>query len=450
MGVFFGTDGLRGKACDTLTSEIAYRVGNAISRISETSCKILIGSDTRLSADYFALSLSVGLIEAGSSVTYVGVCPTAGISFLTKEYGYDYGVVISASHNPAEFNGIKIFNKNGTKIGDYLEKVIEKNILNLKRVGFDKLGRFEFDSSLVQKYEEFLIDSAKSELKNDTNFSDLKIVLDCSNGAAFDVAPKVFKALGAKIVCVGVFPDGININKNCGSLHIDFLKSEVIKNKADMGFAYDGDSDRLIAISSTGKIVDGDQVVYIFANHYLKNNKLKNKVVVGTKHTNMGIEKAFAEKGISLIRTDIGDKYVSETLEKNNLLIGGEQSGHVFVLDKLQTGDGVLNSLLLTSICKNENQSIEELLCQKTYNQTNLNVQVENKEKILKNDELISNIKTAEKQMRGGRIMVRGSGTEPVIRIMTESEDEKMAEFVADNIEKMIRKIDSRGGLCVE
>ena len=249
MGVFFGTDGLRGKTCDTLTSEIAYRVGNALSRISEPAPKILIGSDTRLSADYFALSLSVGLIEAGSSVTYVGVCPTAGVGFLTKEYGYDYGVVISASHNPAEFNGIKIFNKKGTKIGDYLEKEIEKNLLNLKRVKFDQLGRFEFDSSLVQKYEEFLIDSVKSELKNHTNFSGMKIVLDCSNGAASEIAPKVFETLGAEIVCVGSFPDGTNINKCCGSLNIDFLKNEVANNKADMGFAYDGDSDRLIAVS---------------------------------------------------------------------------------------------------------------------------------------------------------------------------------------------------------
>ena len=218
-----------------------------------------------------------------------------------------------------------------------------------------------------------------------------------------------------------------------------------------MGFAYDGDSDRLIAVSKNGCVVDGDQIVYIFANHYLKKGKLNSNTIVGTKHTNMGIEKSLKEKEISLIRTDIGDKYVSEALEKNNLLIGGEQSGHVFVLDKLQTGDGILNSLLLTSICKNENQLLDELLCEKTYHQTNLNIKVENKEKILKNDGLKSSIKQAEHQMNGtGRVMVRGSGTEPVIRIMTESEDESLAEFVAEKLEEMIKKIDSRGGLCVE
>lgn len=448
MGVFFGTDGLRGKFGECLTSEISFRVGNALTRLSENSIKILIGADTRCSSDCLMLSFSAGAVQGGADVTFVGVCPTAGVSYLTKNYGFDYGVVISASHNPAEFNGIKIFNKNGTKIGDILERKIERFLLINKCVSFEKLGKFKSDLKLTCKYEKFLEKTVQKEIKNHNNFSGLKIVLDCSNGAASEIAPKIFKKLGAEVLCVGNLPNGTNINQDCGSLNIDCLKAETIKNNADLGFAYDGDSDRLIAVSKTGNIVDGDQIIYIFAHYYLKYGRLNQKTVVGTKHTNIGIEKALLKSKINLIRTDVGDKYVSEALEKNHLIIGGEQSGHVFILDKLQTGDGILNSLLLTTICQNENLSLCELMCKKTHYQTNLSVQVESKEKVLKSDELNLIIKKFEQKING-RIMVRASGTEPVVRVMAENEDESLSKTTAKKIEKIIKKID-RCKLCVE
>ena len=448
MGVFFGTDGLRGLSITELSTDLVYRCANALANI-KNNAKILIATDTRKTNDLFSTSFASGAISAGANVVYIGVCPTAGVSYLTKLLNFDYGVVISASHNPAEYNGIKIFDNLGKKINEKIEQQIEKNMLILKQISFDKVGSFCYEKNLVKKYIDFLINSAKKELDN-TQLKGLKIVLDCSNGSAFNIAPKIFKKLGAEIAVIGTSPNGTNINKNCGSLNINVLKNAVKKSGADIGFAYDGDSDRLIAVSPNERVVDGDQIIYIFAKYYKEKNKLNKNIVVGTKHTNMGVEKELNKIGIKLIRTDIGDKYVSEMLDKENLIIGGEQSGHIFVRDKLETGDGILNSLILSAIIKNTNKSIVELSDIKLYYQENLNINVKNKQIILNNCKLKQKIDKIEQSLsKQGRVLVRASGTENVIRVMAESKDKEFSKEIANDIKDCIKNINEED-LCVE
>ena len=451
MGLFFGTDGLRGEFGKGITPEISFRVGNSLAKLTKEKGKILIATDTRKSGDVLALSFCSGAMCEGIDVVFVGVCPTAGVSYLAKELGFDYGVVISASHNSAEFNGIKIFDKNGKKLSVETEKEIERNLLKIVVKEHFCVGSFSYDEKLTQKYIEFLKKSAQSEIEKGKDFSSLKIVLDTANGAASKIAGKIFAELGASVIQVGLNPNGTNINRGVGVMFISNLLKQVLKTYADFGFAYDGDSDRLLAVASDGKVIDGDELVYIFAKQYLKQGKLKNKKVVGTVLTNLGIEKALNEFGVELIRTDVGDKFVSEAIEKDDLLIGGESSGHVFVFDKLQTGDGILNSLLLTCFCVNQNKKLGELAGVKKCHQKNINVKVKNKNSIIKNQELQNQIKAKNEELKNhGRLIVRASGTEEVIRIMAECEDELKADYVANELEKTINKIDFRGGLCVE
>lgn len=449
MGLFFGTDGIRGEFQKDMTAELCYRCANALSK-QKQGAKILIAKDTRASGDFLMMSFVLGAIAGGMKVSVLGFCPTAGVSYLTKKHGFDFGVMISASHNSAEFNGIKIMDKNGVKIDEKIEREIEKNLIYLKTKSLSKLGSVKFCDELLKEYEEFLISETKKELGEKRDFSGLKIVLDCSNGAAFQIAPKIFESFGAKLFVIGTKPDGLNINKNCGSLHISKLQTEVIRQCADMGFAFDGDSDRLIAVAHDGTVVDGDGLIYIFAKHYSEQKKFKKKIVVGTRYTNMGVQKALEELGIKMIRTDIGDRFVSEALEKNNLLIGGEQSGHVFLKDKLQTGDGILNALILAAICSSKNKRLKEFLKFDLFYQKNISTKVKDKQSVLNDDELQEFLKEMDNKMLGGRIMVRASGTESLVRIMTESKNEEVADFVANEIEKMIKNIDQKGGLCVE
>ena len=451
MGLFFGTDGLRGEFMRDISPEIAYKCGNSLAKTLGNAGKILIATDTRKSGDVLALSFASGVMIAGAFVVFVGVCPTAGVSYLAKEKGFDYGVVISASHNPAEFNGIKIFDKNGKKISDETEREIEKGLLILQTKQHYDVGCFSCDESLVFEYVNFLKNTAKNELENGKDFAGLKIVIDSANGASSKIAGKIFSELGATVIQIADQPNGTNINRGVGAVHISNLQKHVLQHHADIGFAYDGDSDRVVAVSRDGKIVDGDQFVYIFARDYLEKSKLKNLKVVGTVLTNFGIEKALNEIKIEHLRADVGDRFVSKMLEENELLIGGEPAGHVFVCDKLQTGDGILNSLLLTCLCVNKNKRIDDLVCQTVYCQKNSNIKVKNKNAIIKNEELLKEISNKNLEMNScGRLVVRASGTEPVIRIMVESEDEKLADYALESLEKLIKKIDTRGDLCVE
>ncbi len=443
MGVFFGTDGIRGKFNDDLSFSIIYNCGNALG--SEIfGAKILVGRDTRCSGGLVTLAFACGAMNAGSNITDIGICPTAGISYLTKKLGYDFGVVISASHNPAEFNGIKIFDKFGKKIGDCWEERLEKKFLKQLTVSYDQVGQYIFNPKLTKIYEEFL------EGLFDFSLKEKRVVIDCSNGASYKIAKKIFKNKGAKLTVLGGSPSGVNINRNCGALHLEKLQATVKNIHADFGFAFDGDSDRLIAIDENGRIITGDMIVYIFSCFYKKHGKLVSPYVVGTRHTNMGIEKALKAKGINLIRTDIGDKYVSSMLSEKDLLIGGEQSGHVIVRDLLTTGDGILNALFLSSIIVNENKKLSELADAELSVQTNINVLVKDKLRVI-NCEKLSNITSeCEKNIGDGRIMIRISGTEPYIRIMVESSKEEVSNKVAKELAECIRQIDLEENQCVE
>jgi len=436
MGVFFGTDGLRGRVNDDLSFDISYKVGNALGKLAPNS-KILIGRDTRKTGSLLTLGVAGGLMNAGADVTDIGICPTAGIAYLTMSQGYDYGVVISASHNPAEYNGIKIFDKSGKKVGDKIENQIERNFLNGVAVDYSKVGSYSYQPRIALFYEEFLEKSIKTSLKGKT------IVLDCSHGSSYKIAPAVFRANGAKIISTFCKPDGLNINDKCGSLNISKLQKYVLKYKADMGFAFDGDSDRVIAVDEKGNVIDGDQIIYMLARTYLDQNKLEPKMVVGTRHTNMGIEKALEKLGISMLRTDIGDKYVSQKLEEKGLLIGGEQSGHVFVKDVLPTGDGVLNALLIAEILAKSGRKFSSYFEDfKLYTQANLNVKVQDKMRIINSEALSSSIEKEEELLgENARIMIRVSGTEPYIRIMVESLNEVQAHESANRLKELIENL---------
>ena len=311
MSIYFGTDGIRGIVGDNLTYNLAFKCGNALSK-GLHSPNIIIGSDTRKSASYITTAFAGGAMSAGGNIIDIGVCPTAGIAYIAKTLKASFGVVISASHNPPEYNGIKIFDDNGVKLGDKREELLEKDFV--REVYVNNLGSYKQDFSLTKLYENYLISTCDCCLKN------LKIVLDGSNGAAYKIAPNVFKKLGAKVISINCKNDGDKINKNCGSTCPENLSKVVNKFNADMGFAFDGDADRIIACDENGNILDGDIIIYILSKYLKWQDKLKDNTVVGTKHTNMGIQKCLENDEIKLVRTDIGDKYVIAKMEEDNLL----------------------------------------------------------------------------------------------------------------------------------
>ena len=438
MSIYFGTDGIRGKYNDDLTVELAYKIGNALASTT-SNIKIIIGKDTRSSGDILSLSFACGAMNGGSSVTDVGICPTAGISYLTSNYDFDYGVIITASHNPAEYNGIKIFDKSGQKISDKQEELLEKRLIKHSYSDYSTVGKYYYKPELIEHYINYIDNLFSIDLCNK------KIVIDCSNGASYYVATKIFENKKANLVKINTSPNGININDNCGALHLEQLKADVITQHADFGFAYDGDSDRVIAISNTGKIISGDILIYIISTYFKDSNKLTNPIIVGTKHTNMGIENELSKKGIKLIRTNIGDKYVSEELIRNNLNIGGEQSGHIIVRDYLPTGDGILNSLLLTYICSKMNKKLSDYENLDLYKQENINITVKNKYKIINDISLKNLLAKKESELKNiGRIMLRMSGTEPCIRIMVESQDCSLSKKIANEFAELILNLNKK------
>lgn len=437
MSLFFGTDGLRGKLNDDLSWKMAFKCGNALGSVFPNS-KVLIGKDTRKSGSFLSLAFATGAMGAGMSVVDVGVCPTAGIAYLTNKLGFDFGVVISASHNPAEYNGIKIVDKFGKKLDSKKESELEREFLKEKIVPFKNIGVLKFKPELVKLYKSFLMEQFDCSLKGKT------IIIDCSNGAASKIAPRVFKKSGATVIALSCKPNGLNINKNCGSQHIQNLQKNVVSHCADMGFAFDGDSDRLIAVDENGNVVDGDQLMYMLACFYQEQNKLLPPVVVGTSLTNKGVEKALNKKGISLIRTDVGDKHISESLSQNNLLIGGEQSGHIFVKDKLMTGDGILNAILVACVCVKKQQTLSSFFDFALHKQCNINIPVKNKMKIISSEKIMLCKETEEKRLaNSGRILVRASGTEPCVRVMVETETEQKAKEIAERIASVVNELNT-------
>lgn len=436
MGLFFGTDGLRGKVNKDLTQDIAYKIGNALSILKEKPT-IIIGADTRISNSYLALSLAGGAMSGGANVIDAGVVPTAGVAFLTRTLKADYGVVISASHNSGEYNGIKVFSGEGYKLSDKEEELIERCFIKNKINDFPNIGTYKQDFNLIKLYRDYLIKTSENSLKGKT------IVLDGAFGAAHRIAPEVFRKLGAKVIAANCVNNGLKINENCGALYPENLRSKVFRYKADMGFAFDGDADRLIAVDEKGNIIDGDKIICGIAKYLKKLGKLNKNTAVGTSHTNMAIEEELKNCGIDFIRTDIGDKYVLAKLIEKGLSIGGEQSGHVILKDYATTGDGILTAIFVANMIINEKSTLSETLNFELYPQSNKNVIVEDKFRIMNSEELIKAITKYNGELEGkGRLMIRASGTEPKVRVMVESKDKDDNERIATAMVELIKKID--------
>ncbi len=435
MGIFFGTDGLRGVVNEELTTNIAYKIGNALSILKENPT-IIIGSDTRISSPYLTLGVANGAMSGGAKVIDIGVCPTAGVAFLTKKLNADFGVVISASHNSGEYNGIKVFNENGYKLSEKEEEQIERCFIREKINDCYSVGTFVQDFNLVKLYKNFLIKASKNTLEGKT------IVLDCAYGASHRIAPDVFRKLGASVIASNSTNEGEKINKDCGALHPENLVKKVHRYKADMGFAFDGDADRLIAVDEKGNVIDGDVIINGLAKYLKSINKLKDNTVVGTSHTNMAIEEDLKNNGINFIRTDIGDKYVLAKLIEKDLSLGGEQSGHIILKDLSTTGDGILSAIAVANMIIDQNTTLSNALHVKLFPQTNKNVVVEDKFKIM-NSDVLSEESTKFKQMLNGkgRLMIRASGTEPKIRVMVESKDQALNEQIAERLVAVIKKV---------
>ncbi len=439
MGKLFGTDGVRGKANVDLTPELACQLGKAVAHVlvGEETPAIAIGKDTRISGDMLESALIAGILSRGVDVYRLGVIPTPAIAYLTKHLKADAGAVISASHNAFEDNGIKFFNRFGFKLSDEIEEQVEALVLEGKELpqatGSD-IGRIIDFENAKEVYSQYMIKQFNGSL------SGLKVVLDCANGAASEVSPHVLKELGADLIVINNQPDGININANCGSTHLDFLKEEVIKHQADIGIAHDGDADRMLAVDETGDEVDGDKILVICAKHLKEKGLLKNNKVVVTVMSNIGLMKAFEEAEIEVEVTGVGDRYVLERMVDKEASLGGEQSGHIIFLDTNTTGDGLMSALKLMEVMVSKKKPLSELATQmQSYPQVLVNAVVKNKQEAMENPEFIQEIKRMEKKLGDqGRILVRPSGTEPKIRIMVEGQDLEELDFMARELKKII------------
>jgi phosphoglucosamine mutase len=442
MGNLFGTDGVRGVANSELTPQLAFELGRAGAYVLATNAhkpKFVIGKDTRISGDLLEAALTAGILSVGGEVIKAGVIPTPGVAILTRELKADAGVVISASHNPAEFNGIKFFNGKGFKLRDEIEDKIEELI----ETGFkypsytgERVGVVTEMKEAESVYEDFVLSTIDTDLKG------LKIVLDCANGAAYKIAPEVFEKAGAEVTVIGNDPDGVNINKNCGSTHMERLQNEVLERNADFGLAFDGDADRMLAVDEKGSIVDGDKILNIFAYHMKKSQKLKNDTVVVTVMSNMGLDLALEALRCKSVKTKVGDRYVLEEMLEKGYNLGGEQSGHIILLDHNTTGDGVLSGIQLASIVKKEKKSLGELSAMMNiFPQVLVNAKVNNSKKYgYMEDEIIQGeIKKMENMLeKKGRVLIRPSGTEPLVRVMLEGENLDEIKYMAENLADMI------------
>ena len=445
MRKYFGTDGVRGVANTELTCDLAYRLGRAGGYVlaqGDHRVKVVVGKDTRMSGDMLESALIAGLMSVGCDIIPVGIIPTPAVAYLTRKYNADCGVVISASHNPMEDNGIKFFNKDGYKLDDSIELEIEKYIEDIEKVDCNPVGEdvgvINHEHNALRDYVDYL----KSIINVD--LTGMKVVLDCANGASYEVAPIVFKELGANVIDINTSPNGKNINDRCGSTHPEMLQKSVVENKADLGLAYDGDADRLIAVDENGNIVDGDHIMILSAAYLKKKKQLSNDTLVITVMTNIGLNVAAREYGINLETTDVGDRYVIEAMKKGNFNLGGEQSGHMIFLDYNTTGDGVLSSLMLSKIIKEEKKPLSELASiMSVYPQVLVNVEVKNevKNKFMEVEEIKNEIARIEALMEGsGRVLIRPSGTQPLVRVMLEGKEEGQINELANNLANLIKE----------
>lgn len=443
MGRLFGTDGVRGVANVELTTDLAYKIGKAGACVLAGELKhkpvIIIGKDTRLSGDMLESALIAGICSVGADVIRAGVIPTPGVAYLTRLYKCDAGVVISASHNSFEFNGIKFFNNQGYKLPDAIENEIEEILFDEVEapeiVTHEKIGKVIEKGNCLDDYAKYLVSLGKS-LKGK------KIALDCANGASYKIAQKVFSELGAEVMAIGNAPDGININRDCGSTHISALQKFVTDIGADIGFAFDGDADRLLAIDENGEFVDGDKILMICGLHLKRQGKLKNNAIVGTIMSNLGFDLAGKENDVNIVRTKVGDRYVLEEMLNKGYVLGGEQSGHVIFLDHNTTGDGILTAINVMNVMNETGEKLSELAkCMKSFPQVTVNAKVSAERKnTYKEDPVVAKaIDDVEEMFKGnGRVVIRPSGTEPLVRVMIEGDNQELIEEKAKEIAKLI------------
>ena len=451
MRKYFGTDGIRRIANTELSPELVYRVAKAgayvLSKHSTKTPTILIGRDTRISGTLIESAMVAGFLSYGANVKLLGVIPTPGVAYLTRKFQADASVVISASHNTFEFNGIKYFSNKGTKIPDEIEEEIEDvmdsgKLDELSAVS-EKIGVSEVRTDLLDEYVYFFSKNFDDNIEK-LNRPDFKVVIDTANGATYKVADKVFKTLGINHVIINNNPNGVNINDGCGSTHLEMLKDYVVKNKMSLGIAYDGDGDRCLAVDENGEEIDGDKLLAIISDYLKKHGKLAKDTIAATVMSNLGLNKYAEKENLQFVQTKVGDRYVLEEMLKNGYNLGGEQSGHVILLDYNPTGDGILTSLMLIQAILESGKKASELgsMVQK-YPQVLINAKVDSNKKYdyEKNAEIKTAIEDLEKEFAGnGRVLIRPSGTEPLVRVMIEGKDINVIETKAKEIADMIEK----------
>ena len=446
MARLFGTDGVRGEANVTLLPEMAYRLGRAATlyfgRESDEQPLILIGRDTRISGEMFASALTAGICSAGGRAMLAGVIPTPAIAYLARRHKAKAGIVISASHNPFHDNGIKFFGGDGYKLPDAVEDELEAIVHqleqddNLARPSGDKIGHIEYRTDLLNQYIEFVLSTCKER------FDGMSVVLDCANGAAYEVMPRVLRELGAKVKVIHALPNGVNINDHCGSTHLESLQRAVLENHADFGIAHDGDADRCLCVDEKGQVIDGDHILVMCAQDMIKKGTLPYNTVVTTVMANIGFHKAIKAAGGRAEVTQVGDRYVLENMLKNGYKIGGEQSGHIIFTDFSTTGDGPITALQVLSSLKRSGRKASDLTnLMTTYPQLLVNVKVATKDGWEENEAIKAAIAAGEQELgTDGRILVRPSGTEPLIRVMAEGPDQAQLDNICHRIADVVKK----------
>ena len=447
MGKLFGTDGIRGVANTELTADLAFRTGLGGGYVLTKSCthrpRILIGKDTRKSGDMLEAALTAGLCSMGAKVIPLGIIPTPAVAYLTRLYKADAGVVISASHNPCEYNGIKFFNSEGYKLSDDIENEIEDYITGKKVIEdmptHGKIGYVSANHNAVEDYVSFAVSTVDCRLKG------LKVAIDCANGASYETSFKALSKLGAEVEAIHNTPNGTNINDKCGSTHMESLQNYVVSIGADVGLAFDGDADRLLAVDENGKIVDGDQIMAIVGNFMKSKGTLKKDTIVATVMSNLGFFLMAEKNGITMEKTKVGDRYVLERMKEIGASLGGEQSGHIIFLDENTTGDGLLSALHLLQVMVETGKPLSELAqIMEVLPQALVNAKVANhkKEKYMEYPEIADAIQKLEEKFAGeGRVLIRPSGTEPLVRVMIEGKDQQVIQEEAQRLANLIQDI---------
>lgn len=433
----FGTDGVRGVANQDLTPELAFKLGEAA--VKFLGHRIVIGRDTRRSGLMLESLVSAGIMAAGGTPLCCGVIPTPAIALITRQLEADGGIVISASHNPPEYNGIKFLSAQGTKLPDDLEDNIDEFVTDgqsaLNRPTGAEVGRIEKVKDAQERYISHALSASEP-------LAGLTIAVDCGHGAAYQTTPQAFERLGATVHAINADFTGMDINVQCGSTHLEPLKELVARTGADIGIAHDGDADRVLAVDAQGNEIDGDKIIAICALDLAKRGKLANNEVVSTVMANLGLKKAMDEAGITMVQTAVGDRYVAEVMQKDGAILGGEQSGHIIFAEHNSTGDGLLTALMLLSVMVRENKSLAELAqAMTTFPQVLINVKVAHKEKLGESQEIAQAIAQEVEALAGsGRVLVRPSGTEPLVRVMVEAETKEIAQACADRLSALVAK----------